>query len=122
MAVVCVVVFFIIICVVFFFIIVCVVFFFIIIVCGLFFIPFRSTRVRDFVQFRFIRDDNGPIFCIRFRAIVAILMIIPVCLRLLQRGGGAIVKGGNTKDLLLSCEWIHDQHVLRRVSVLGVEQ
>jgi hypothetical protein len=113
MAVVCVVVVF--------FIIVCVVFF-IIVVCGLFFIPFRSTRVRDFVQFRFIRDDNGPIFCIRFRAIIVILMIIPVCLRRLQRGGGAIVKGGNTKDLLLSCEWIHDQHVLRRVSVLGVEQ
>jgi hypothetical protein len=95
--------------------VVCVVFF---IVCGLFFIPFKSTRVRDFVQFRFIRDENGPIF----REIVAILMIIPVCLRLLQRGGGAIVKGGNTKDFLLSCEWIHDQHVLRRVSVLSVEQ
>jgi hypothetical protein len=96
--------------------------FFFIIVCELFFIPFRSTRVRDLVQFRFINDENGPIFYIRFRAIVAILTIIPVFLRFLQRGGGAIVKGGSTKDLLLSCEWIHDQHVLRRVSVLSVEQ
>ncbi|CAK9265605.1 unnamed protein product [Sphagnum jensenii] len=79
--------------------------------CVFFFIPFRLTR-----------NENGPISCIRFRAIVAILMIIPVCLRLLQRGGGAIVKSGNTNDLLLSCEWIHYQHVLRRVSVLSVGQ
>jgi hypothetical protein len=33
--------------------------------------------------------------------------------------GGAIFKSGNTKDLLLSCEWIHYQHVLRRVSILS---
>jgi hypothetical protein len=98
--------------------VVCVFFFFI--VCGLFIIPFGSTSVRDFVRFRLIRNDNGPISCIRFRAMVAILMIIPVCLRLLQLGGGAIVKSGNTNDLLLSCEWIHYQHVLRRVSVLSV--
>jgi preprotein translocase subunit SecG len=99
--------------------VVCIFFFFI--VCGLFFIPFRSTSVRDFVQFRLIRNDNGPISCIRFRAMVAILMIIPVCLRLLQRGGGTIVKSGNTKDLLLSCEWNHYEHVLRRESILSVE-
>jgi hypothetical protein len=93
--------------------VVCVFFF---IVCELFFIPFRSTSVRDFVQFRLIRNDNGPISCI------AILMIMPVCLCLLQRGRGAIVKSGNTKDLLLSCEWIVYEYVLRRESILSVEQ